>query len=476
MEKIETQDIQGIILKGYSNLPAADFLLLGIKDPKAVKNWLKNNISQITTGIEKPEKTAMNLAITLEGLKLLGLDASTLNSFPMELEDGMLTRHKQDYLGDYGSSDPANWEWGGKKTEPIHVLLMLYSASETMMNAFYDKQKTTLEANGFYEIKKLDTAVLPQRKEHFGFQDGIAQPTIKGLGRQDSPGNTVAAGEFILGYKNEYNQYPKSPIVSPNGDKENILAPSSGQQGLKDLGKNGSYVVFRQYKQDVIKFWNYMDKATRLENEKCNEHEMIKLASKMVGRWPSGAPIALCPEKDELKKSDTDNFDYRHTDGEGLKCPYASHIRRTNPRDSQDTTKKASVEISNKHRILRRGRSYGEPLASSMNPEDILKVSDEKGERGLHFICFNADIGRQFEFIQNAWVNNPKFDGLYDERDPITGNHSHPANSKMTGTFSIPQQSGLRDRHTDVPEFVNVKGGAYFFMPGINAIKYLSTI
>jgi Dyp-type peroxidase family len=474
MEKIETQDIQGIIVKGYANLPAADFLLVGIKDPTAVKKWLKNNVSQITTGLEKPAATAMNIAFTFEGLKVLGLNAATLDSFPMELEDGMITRHKQDYLGDYGSSDPAGWEWGGKKTEPIHALFMLYGANEPIMNAFYSKQKTALEANGFYEIKKLDTAILPQRKEHFGFQDGIAQPTIKGLGREDRPENTIAAGEFILGYKNEYDQYPKGPVVT--ADKENILAPAVEQQGLKDLGRNGSYLVFRQYKQDVIKFWHYMDKATRVENEKCNEQEMIKLASKMVGRWPSGAPITLCPEKDNVEKANTDNFGYRHTDNEGLKCPYASHIRRSNPRDSQDTTKKASIEVSNKHRILRRGRSYGEPLTNSMKPEDILKVTNAEGERGLHFICFNADIGRQFEFIQNAWVNNPKFEGLYDERDPITGNHSHPANAKMTGTFGVPQPSGLRDRYTDVPEFVNVKGGAYFFMPGIKALTYLSTL
>ncbi len=475
MEHIEKQDIQGIILKGYSDLPAADFLLLGIKDPLVVKKWLKKITVEITTGNEKPRETAMNLAFTFDGMKALGLDENTLDRFPMELEDGMLTRHKQDYLGDYGTSDPSNWEWGGKKTEPVHILLMLYGINEQSMNAYYDKHKSQLSANGLYEIKKLDTTILSERKEHFGFHDGIAQPTIKGLGREDVPENTVAAGEFILGYKNEYDQYPISPLITPVADKENLLSNSALEPALKDLGKNGSYIVLRQYKQDVVKFWKYMDESTREENEKCNTHEMIKLASKMVGRWPSGSPIALCPDKDNPEKEDSDNFGYRHADGDGLKCPYASHIRRTNPRDAQDMSSKSSVAIANKHRLLRRGRSYGEPVAASMDPNDILKVSNKEGERGLHFICINADISRQFEFVQNAWVNNPKFEGLYDERDPITGNHSHPANSKMTGTFSVAQQ-GLRDRYTNVPEFVTVKGGAYFFMPGIKALKYLSSI
>ena len=476
MENIETQDIQGIILKGYSNLPAADFVLLGIKDAAAVKKWLKNNVSAITTGTQKPQETAMNLAFTFDGLKALGVDAKTMESFPMEMEDGMLTRHKQDYLGDYGTSDPAGWDWGGKKTPSIHVLAMLYSASETVMNAWYAKQKAELEANGFTEIKKLDTTVLPERKEHFGFQDGIAQPTIKGLGRSDSPQNTVATGEFILGYKNEYNQYPKSPVIDPKLDKENLLNAAPDQSDVKDLGRNGSFLVFRQYKQDVVKFWKYMDEATSKGANQNNEQEMIKLASKMVGRWPSGAPLVVSPDKDDTSKADVDHFGYRHTDASGSKCPFASHIRRTNPRDGMDMTEHASNEISKKHRILRRGRSYGDPVTKTMNPEDILKIKNVDGERGLHFICFNADIGRQFEFIQNAWVNNPKFSGLYDERDPITGNHSHPLNTKTTGTFSIPQESGLRDRYTNVPEFVNVKGGAYFFMPGIKGLKYLASV
>ena len=140
-----------------------------------------------------------------------------------------------------------------------------------------------------------------------------------------------------------------------------------------------------------------------------------------------------------------------------------------------DMNIKASVEIANKHRILRRGRSYGKPVCKSLNPVDILSSEDFEGERGLHFICFNTDISRQFEFIQNAWVNNPKLSNLYNERDPIIGNNHHPEDENKTGVFSMPM-SGLRKRYTDVPEFVTVKGGAYFFMPGLKALTYLSSI
>jgi Dyp-type peroxidase family len=458
MEKLETSDIQGIITRGYTELPAAVFLLIGVKEQAAAKRWVKTTAPEITTGAQKPTNAAVNIAFTLEGLKAFGLNETALDSFPMELQDGMTTKHKQQFLGDYGASDPANWEWGRKDAESIHLLLMLYAVNDQELNKQYVKYKQQLEGNGLKEIKKLDTATLSERKEHFGFHDGIAQPVIRGLSKEEVAGNTLNAGEFILGYKNEYDQYPDSPV----GNTKN------------DLGKNGSYLVFRQLKQDVGLFWKYMHDATCFPDGKCNATEMIKLASKMTGRWPSGAPLVTCPDKDDPAFKDTDNFAYRESDSGALKCPVSSHIRRTNPRDSLEGTSSKSIEVANKHRILRRGRSYGEPIVPSMNPEDIINAKSTAGERGLHFICFNADIGRQFEFIQNNWVNNPKFEELYDERDPITGNHSHPENTKRTGTFTIKQES-IRRRLTNVPEFINVKGGAYFFMPGIKALTTIAT-
>jgi Dyp-type peroxidase family len=474
METLELKDIQGIIIRGYSNLPAAAFLLFEIENADSAKKWLQAIVPQVTSGEDKKPETALNIALTFNAIATLGLDKRTLDMFPMELEDGMTTKHKQLFLGDFGESAPENWQWGGRNTPEVHILLMLYAADATSLESLMQKHISQLADNGLKEVTRLDTSVLYERKEHFGFQDGISQPTIKGLTRQDEPENMVSAGEFILGYKNEYNQYTPSPLVA---DKEaaKILPAAKAKSGTYDLGRNGSYLVFRQMKQDVELFWNYMERCTRKENGDCDDKEMVKLAAKMVGRWPGGAPVIVCPDEELKEHNNDNNFDYISIDELGLRCPFASHIRRSHPRDSLDMDKSASMKVANKHRILRRGRSYGVPVTEQMNPQDILKVKDIQGERGLHFICFNADVGRQFEFIQNAWVNNPKFNGLHDERDPIIGNHHHPADDKTTGTFAIPDKS-LRKRFTDVPEFVTVKGGSYFFMPGIKALKYLACL
>lgn len=274
-------------------MPAAEFLLVSMGNPFDAKKWLGLMSSQITAGDEKKTDTAINIAFTCEAFKFLGMDYDTLDSFPVEFEDGMTTRHKQMFLGDFNKSDPYNWDWGGKNNETLHILLMLYAADTEKLQALHDRQVAQMSGHSLYVIKQLDTSVLYERKEHFGFQDGISQPTIKGLARQDEPENMVAAGEFILGYKNEYDQYTPSPVVSAKREAAKILQASTADADKRDLGKNGSYIVFRQLKQDVGLFWKYMEKYTVNEKGECDEVEMIKLAAKMMGRWPGGA-LLLC--------------------------------------------------------------------------------------------------------------------------------------------------------------------------------------
>jgi Dyp-type peroxidase family len=203
---------------------------------------------------------------------------------------------------------------------------------------------------------------------------------------------------------------------------------------------------------------------------------LVRLASKMVGRWPSGAPLALSPERDDPAMGDRDDFGYRREDSEGMRCPIGAHIRRSNPRDGVDVAASKAIKIANRHRILRRGRTYGAALAPSLEPLDLLRAAPDHVERGLYFICVNADISRQFEFVQSSWINSPKFNGLFDERDPIAGNHhALPANPGNTGIFSVPGD-GLRQRCVGIPQFVTTRGGAYFFLPGLRALRYLTSL
>ena len=134
----------------------------------------------------------------------------------------------------------------------------------------------------------------------------------------------------------------------------------------------------------------------------------------------------------------------------GWGCPVGAHIRRANPRDAldPDTGPDQSIRSVNRHRLLRRGRAYHEP--------------SDPSERGIHFICLSANIARQFEFVQHTWLNNPKFAGLYDDTDPLVATHQGDA-----GRIFTVQARPFRQRVTGLPPFVTVKGGAYFFLPGL---------
>jgi Dyp-type peroxidase family len=474
MTTIARNEIQGLILRGYSNLPNAIYILLQAGDVDNAKKWLAQVGNDITDGATKPDTMAMNIAFTLAGMKKLGLSQNAINTFSGEFEEGMSTAHKQLMFGDFGKSDPKNWNWGGPHCPEIHMMLMLYTDTNTRLESFYQTVCAGIEGAGLTILKKLDTCRPDNEKEHFGFKDGISQPFLAELSKKGPADDPVAIGEFILGYENEYGQFTDSPSVLAQEDRDNLF-PVQAETGLKDFGANGSYLVFRQLAQDVKGFWNYAYESSKDKNGNYVADTAVKVASKMVGRWPSGTSLVCSPEKDDPSMCEKNDFFYYKQDPLGLGCPYGAHVRRNHPRDCLENIPKESSFITKKHRLLRRGRSYGPPVAQSMKPEDIINTPDTAadGARGLNFICFNADLGRQFEFVQNIWINNPKFQTLSDEVDPLIGNPWGRGKEDKMNSFSI-QEEPYRKRLLDIPMFIHTLGGAYFFMPSISAVKYLA--
>lgn len=490
MDTLELDDIQGYIIRGYSNQQYSRFVLLKVTDPVAAKQWLRQIIDSITPATHIHDKTklpptSLNIAFTHRGLSALNMHAKNLETFSLEFREGMVTPHRQRILGDFGSSDPAHWKWGNYTDTSTHLVLMIFGTNKEVCLDYYHQLKERYTHHGLQEHKLLDGQTLPKNKEHFGFRDGISQPVIEGSGRPGLKFNTVKPGEFILGYKNEYNVFPDSPMIVEEQGDLNFLPSDAAGSGAKDLGKNGSFLVIRQLQEHVEMFWDFINKNASKDGE-VNVDASNKLAAKLMGRWPSGAPLTKFPDADPGNDSDDNDFGYADTDAEGFKCPLGSHVRRCNPRDSfEDDSKKESIKLSNRHRIIRRARLYGDPFAGSpLNTQP-------KTEVGLIFNCFNADISRQFELISHTWANSTKTKNLYDDPDPIIGvmdyNYDdelpNPPRSfrKKDPEKSIPQNFTIQSCPVnkvipDLQRFVTVKGGAYFFFPSITAIRYIATI
>lgn len=474
MERLEEEDIQGYIVRGYKHMMFSRYVILHITDPKAAKQFIQDISGSITNVTHFPKTNCLNIAFTAAGLRALGLKEGNINSFRREFSEGMTTPHRQRILADFDSSAPERWRWGGPKNEEAHILLMVFGTDEETAMSYYTKLEQQFTAAGLKDVFHLDGRTLPFNKEHFGFRDGISQPIIKGSDRKGPKEDYCNTGEFIMGYKNEYNVYPDTPVLEEvQGDTDGLPIDPLGQ-GKKDIGRNGSYMVLRQLEQDVEGYWTFMNDRTKNEDGTINVAESNKLASKMMGRWPSGAPLVRFPDKDPCGENLDDDyytefFTYQDKDKEGLACPFGSHVRRTNPRDNfEDNGQKQSWKLTRRHRIIRRARLYGCPHAGS--PTNIKPET----EVGLLFTCFNADIARQFEFIYYTWANYPKFLQLYNDPDPVTGIREVP----VPGTeqnFTIPD-TPVNRCITGMKSFVTVRGGAYFFFPSLTTINYLTTI
>jgi Dyp-type peroxidase family len=213
-------------------------------------------------------------------------------------------------------------------------------------------------------------------------------------------------------------------------------------------------VVFRKLHQRVAAFRQYL-KANAADPQ---AEEL--LAAKMMGRWRSGAPLALCPMHDDrelgVDSRRNNDFLFKADDAIGYKTPLGSHIRRVNPRDADVA---GLVRI---HRMIRRGTAYGPPL-----PPDALE--DDGVDRGLMFAFVGANIGRQFEFVQSEWMNDSAFFGGTSGVDPISGA------SDGTEVFDVPRRP-VRMRLQALPRFVVTRGGEYCFMPGLRALAWLADL
>lgn len=476
--QLETSEIQAIILTGYSHLPFSCYSFLKINDSEKAKAWLQRILPEVTHAqwtnpegrVVKPQ-TALNLAVAPAGLQQLGYPADLSTTFPAEFVEGMAEPSRARRLGDVGMNAPEQWEapW---PTPDIHLLLILQVAADCQelpseewrfrgqehLSRHYETYRQQFEHSGLQEIALETGYVAQDNKEHFGFRDGIAQPEIKGMPRKNSKGQLqIDPGEFLLGYRNVDQNFPPTPTVIAETDRANVLPalPVPGKPNLKDFGKNGTYLVYRKLYQDVAKYRQYFQERFP------SDQQAAQLAqAKMVGRWPSGTPLLLSPEKDNPHLTHKNHFYYQEKDPHGFRCPMGAHIRRTNPRDSLTEDRDESLRNVSRRQIIRRGVSYGNPLPEG-HPED-------HQPRGLLFLCFNADIRRQFEFIQQTWINNPSFNNLQNERDPLVGYNPDSSDRKMT----IPQDP-IAEK-CSLPNFVTLKGGGYFFVPSISALRYLA--
>lgn len=444
MTVLAHDQIQGLILYGYAAQPVACYLHVAFPEGARPNAWLAGLLSEVSTAHQRGADHRLNVAFTAPGLARLGLLDEELSTFPRELRHGMGHPVRARVLGDEGHNAPEKWQFGGPHRPEIHALVIVFARDDDALRPLRARHLAHLREHGGVLVHEDEARIAGH--EPFGFRDGIEQPHVQGSRRtRAAHAIEIPAGEFVLGHENAYQETPHPP------------------RGRGDfaLGENGSYLVYRKLAQDVAGFWSAMLERTVPRGD---TKAAIALASRIIGRWPSGAPLVKYPDAD-VGETFERAFEFEADDREGHRCPFGAHIRRANPRDSLAPSPEESRKAVARHRILRRGRAYGPPTPRAIAE----RVLPGAAERGLVFVAINASIRRQFEFVQQTWVNNPKFNGLYDERDPLA---STVADGRRFGIQGEP----ARRRLLDLPSFITMRGGGYFFVPSRAALVWLSRL
>lgn len=508
---IDLNDVQGNIVKGYGRYgyPKARYMFFEFVSPDAGRLFVRSLAPLITTGhpwedgTERPTATT-NIAFSYQGLKHLGLPNETMHTFPDEFCMGMKAR--AEILGDDGPSAHSNWDPIWQNDKDIHMFLSINAKNLDALEGRYNEIQNLLnnrrggvkqlfghKGNGNDNLGYQDASAIyidgiPTPKEHFGFTDGISDPYFKGCGshasnvigggkrtRQDPATlegwQPLETGEFLLGYRDEAKELPVAP--SP-----------------RLLSMNGTFMVYRKLHQNVGSFNQYLK---NIAQDYPDGEEALK--AKLVGRWSNGAPLSLFADQasaDEfiakmqqaqlqLRNATTEDekatasahygtlrkqltgFDF-HDDIDGQRCPMGSHIRRANPRGCLEYGVKDAYDtpgaLVDRRRILRRGLPYGE----------VTDPNSDDGDHGIVFMALNASIFRQFEFVQQQWINYGNDFKLSNEKDPLIGNQNGSEHMIIQG------QSADKPPFfcANIPRFVTTRGGEYFFIPSLTAIRMIA--
>jgi Dyp-type peroxidase family len=499
-DQLDVDQIQGDILVGLQK-DFQWFVGFSIADVASFRRSLKHLAPRLTTTRKVLEReftiaqqktlgsrqrldfAGINIGFTAAGLAALDIPALAKIKDP-SFKAGLSAQSAG--LGDptSGEGAPANWHVG-KPDDKLHGIVLVTGPTKASVDATL-RELRDLVGKGWTEIyaELAETRALQRGHEHFGYLDGVSQPGVRGQIDKAFPAHT-----FLTESQNPDDPgqgLPGSDLLWPGlfvfgyhtQQASTIDEPGPLADGGLPWMKNGSFMVFRRLKQLVPEFNGFVDQTADTL-----DMDPDLLGARMFGRWKSGAPMVTTPLQDDpvlaSEVLQRNGFEFS-SDAAGRRCPYAAHIRKAYPRDditpagadspTDFEQREASEANTQTHRILRTGIPFGEEVQ-----DDEAKQGKTLNDRGLMFVCYQASIPDQFEFITKFWMNNPAFppaSGGAAGQDPILGQGEGAARTRSFGGAVLNYPTGPRgDKITLPTDFITPTGGAYCFMPSIEAIQ-----
>lgn len=535
---LNRDDIQGNITRAYGrfSFPFARYFFLHIENADAGRRFIDEARRKVTTAAiwtpeTKPEVT-LNIGFTYTGLDKIGLPTRTLQGMPESFVDGMKARAF--ILGDRdvtvvkeeAGAWCRHWDkiWRDNRVaekDNVHIWISMNAqcrkvgtdepveALETQTQWLRDlcaklkNEVRILATNGALGTDEYQAAsavfkpkgdlLLPTPEEHFGLTDGIGDPVFEGQNTPEEEKKRVVGRGKWMNKKDGWQPLKTGEFLLGHPDESQELPPTAMPPNLMH---NGTFMVFRKLHENVDSWDQVVEDnarkyAAEMEVDLVEARETLK--AKMVGRWSDGVPLSKVPtygewqvfrkqrgfdDPDPLKAykanlaylASPESSDFKFGDDmKGLKCPGGAHMRRVNTRDYLDPQNKvdadnpdATTQLNKRRRILRRGLPYG--------PRNLSERGDD-AEQGVAMMMIGASIFRQFEFVQQQWIQYGLDFHQGNNTCPLLGDH------RKHSRFTVPSDPATGKPPYvvgDLKNFVEPRGGDYFFIPSMTALSMMA--
>ena len=457
MSKLNETDIQGFVLRGY-NLPVARYLFLHFEDASARAQPDRSPAQPCNhrpaLGRRQAAEHGEHRLYPSRPRSIWNCRTPRCSAFPVEFQQGM--KHRAAILGDTRRECPRALGRGLARRPRPRLARHQRPHAGGARRPLRGHPVTAIEETGGASMLASQDAAAevidgkPTTSEHFGYTDGFGNPDYLGVERSSQPGQ----GKLLPNGTWAPARYRRTAARlrgrSRRTARRSRAAPSRQQWNLHGLSQAAP-----ESSQPFATFSSNRQRSMQAAKKNSPPNSSAAGETERRSSFPPTIPI---PPSSRIRTATPTSpmAPMRRARAAPSARTSAAFIRATPSASTASSSTVAALRAAD--------------FPTDVSLPKAQPVSDTE-ERGVIFMVLNASLSRQFEFVQQQWIQYGNDSHLGNDKDILMGNHGGHGRFVVQGDASPTNPPFVC---SNLPDFVELRGGDYFFLPSITALGMIA--